>query len=273
MIKRVDIRSRNGNLLSLPLDKEQGILLDEIEGLGPVKATLVSSSFAGQDGAQHHSSRRETRTIKLKMTLRPDYSMGETVEGLRSRVYASMMPTSKVLLQFYQHTGFRVDIQGVVETCDPPLFTDDPKIEVILVCFKPDFIDPNPKTVTGYTTEESVTTAIDYEGTVETGIVFKITPFRELPAFTIYHITSDGRLLHMDFGLPILANDVLTISTVKGDKYAHLVRDGNISSVVYGISPQAKWIELENGPNEIHVAAPGPPVAWELTRTDRYGGL
>lgn len=272
MLAKVDIETRGGQVLTLPIHAEDGIVVNSIEGLGPVKATLVSSSFAGQDGAQHHSSRREARTIKFDLGFEADY-INDTVQDLRDRVYSFLMPMSEVKLRFYQHDGFRQDIVGVVETCEPPMFSEEPKVEATLMCFKPDFLDPVPKVVKGFTGEDLTAADIQYDGTVDTGIEFKITPNRPVGSFTIYHVAGDGILRQLDYTLPLLASDELTITTVRGAKSAILKRAGTVESVVYGVSPQSKWIEFSNGMNEVRVYASGGPVPWQITRTDRYGGL
>lgn len=254
------------------MDNNVGITIDEIEGLGPVKATLITSSFAGQDGEQHHSSRRESRNIKFKLGLEPDEAV-ESVQDLRNRIYSFFMPKSEVNMTFYQHDGFRHVIRGVVETCEPPMFTEEPGVDVSLMCFKPDFLDPNPKTINGLSTQLVSYTPIIYDGTVETGIVFKLKPDRDINGFTIYHVGPNNIQRQLDFTLPLLNNDELTISTVRGSKFAILKRAGVETSVVHGVTPQSKWIELEQGGNEIRVYVSGTGVPWELTRTDRYGGL
>ncbi len=56
MLIKVEARTSSGALLILPLDDvSSGYVVEEIEGLDPVKATLVSSSFAQADGEQYHT--------------------------------------------------------------------------------------------------------------------------------------------------------------------------------------------------------------------------
>jgi hypothetical protein len=125
VLVRVEVRTSQGTLLVLPLDDvSDGLALEEVEGLDPVKATLNSSSFAGEDGEQYHSARRESRNIKFKIGLEPDY-VATSVRDLRKRLYAFFMPKTQVSLRFVMSDGLYVDILGRIETFDAPLFVQD----------------------------------------------------------------------------------------------------------------------------------------------------
>lgn len=273
MLVRVEVRTRQGTLLNLPLDEgSNGIFVQEIEGLDPVKATLVSSSVANEDGEQEHSARREARDIVFKMGYDPDF-IDNTVETLRDRLYTFFMPKSKVQLRFFRSNGLYVDIQGTVESFAGPLFTDDPDATISTRCFKPDFLDPNPVNFSGTTTDTDTETLVPYVGSVETGMVFILRPNRSLNEFTIYHRAPDGALYQLDFAAPLVAGDVLVINTIVGAKGATLTRANTVSSLLYGVSPQAKWIEFEPGDNHLRVYAAGAPIPFDIEYTTRYGGL
>src|SRR5687768_15048880 len=101
MLTRVDVTTRQGNLLSLLLEEiSSGLVVEEIEGLDPVRAILVSSSYAGQDGEQYQSSKRERRDIKITLGIEPDETV-EEVADVRRRIYAYFMPKSEVNLKFF----------------------------------------------------------------------------------------------------------------------------------------------------------------------------
>ena len=73
LLKTLKVTNSRGFTLDLPLeDISGGFIVKGIEGLGPVKATLVSSSFANMDGEQYHSSRRKARNLIVKLGLDPD---------------------------------------------------------------------------------------------------------------------------------------------------------------------------------------------------------
>lgn len=273
MLTKVEARTSHGTMIDFVLDDmSDGIILENIEGLDPVKATLVSSSFAQMDGAQYHSSRREPRNLKFTFGLEPDYEE-DSVRDLRNRLYGFFMPKSLVRLRFYMLDGLIVEISGRVEALESPMFTQEPKVDISIMCFDPDFVVLAPIELAGNTVADDTDTLIEYDGTVETGIVLVLNVDRTITEFTIYHKPPDNVVRTLDFAAALEAGDVVTISTIVGAKGATLVRGGTISSLLYGISPQAKWIELVQGDNYIRVYAEGDPIPYEISYTPRYGGL
>lgn len=273
MLTLVEARNIQGSLLSLPLDNVSGgYSLRDILGLDPVKATIVSSSFAGVDGAQYQSARREERNIKLKLGLEPDY-ITTSVRDLRLKIYNFFMTKSKVDLRFYDSSGLVVDIMGYVESCDTPLFSDEPGVDVSILCLDSDFIDLASVVTNGSSTSGTMETLYHYNGSVETGFTFALNINRALTEFTIYHRGPDGVLRSMDFADSFANGDVLTISTVTGSKSVLLTRAGSTSSLLRAKSPQSGWLELLNGDNYIRIYATGAAIPYTITYTTRYGGL
>lgn len=274
MLSKVEVTNRQGSLLSLPLDDiSEGIIVADIDGLGPVKATIVSSSFANVDGSQYQTSRREDRNLKIQVELDPDY-ISTSVWDLRSKLYSFFMTKALVSLRFYESSGLTVDISGRVESCEPAIFTDKPAVDISIICNDPDFIDLNQVTLSEMTTAGSTEILIPYPGTVETGSTFVMNIDRALTEFTIYHRPPDGSLRQFDFAAPLVAGDVLTISSIKGNKGVTLTRSSSDSSLLRGKSPQSGWIELDGpGDNYIRVYATGAAIPYTLTFTPRYGGL
>lgn len=273
MLSRVEVRTRQGSILNLSLDDpSNGFVVSEIEGLGPVKATLVSTGFAGTDGEQYHNARREKRNVKFTIELKTDY-ITNTVRELRQNLYDFLMPKAEVMLRFVDSDDTYVDIWGRVESNDPSIFTKDPGVDVSIVCFNPDFVDPNPVTVSGTTTALTNELEIIYDGTVETGFLFTMTVNRTLNDFSIYHRPPDGSLRIVDFSAPLVAGDILEISSITGAKSAILTHLGTDKSILYGISPQSPWLQLEKGSNKIRVYATGAGVPYTIQFTTKHGGL
>lgn len=276
MLTKVEVRNRQGDSLILPLeDFDNGFGVADIEGLDPVKATLVSSGFAGQDGEQYYSSKREKRNIRLKIEMIPDF-VDTSVRLLRQQLYRYLMPKTEVTLRFYEDLGSYVDIVGRVEEFKAPLFSKDPVADISLLCFDSDFFDPNPFTKSGITvTGSDVTmTTIPYLGSVESGVLFTLNLDRPIGGFSIVHQVPDGSTYQLDFAETLLAGDKLVISTISGAKGASLTRNNNISSMLWGISPQAKYLELEGpGDNKIRVSASAAGIPWNIQYVNRHGGL
>lgn len=273
MLTKLEVRNNRGNLLTLPMeDVQTGYLIQDIGGLGPVKATLVSSSFAQLDGEQYHSSRREARNITIRLALEPDYRTG-SIQAQRMQLYNFFMTKSEVQLTFFMLGQPAVNISGRVETCEPAMFVQEPAVDISVMCFDPDFYDPTPVIVNGTSTAGATETLVTYDGSIETGLLFTLNVNRTLTEFTIYHRLPNNVLRIMDFSVPLMNADVVEVSTVRGVKGATLTRSGTNSSILYSLSNQSGWIELANGENYIRVYATGAGIPYTLEYLNKYGGL
>jgi hypothetical protein len=272
MVYKVEARNSQGNTLVLPLgDYSNGYLVKPIDGLDPVDANIVSSSFANIDGEQHQSSRRASRHIIMKLGLK--MGAAGSVSSLRAKLMKFFMPKSIVRLRFFREEGPYVDIYAVVEKFNCPLFVKDPEATLNLKCHLPDFYVPDPYTIASQTTPGTTEKLIDYEGSVETGFVLRMAINRSISQFTVFHRSTEETINQMYFSEPLIAGDVLTISTVSGDKGATLTRNGSDSSLLFGISPDSSWLNLFPGPNYIRVYAEGAAIPYTITYTSKVGGL
>lgn len=273
MITEIKATNVRGAILDLLLDDvSNGVVVEEVEGLDPVDATIVSSGFAQIDGTVFQSVRRDERQIKLKIGLEPDYAT-DTVAKIRKRLYAWFMPKSALSLVLIDDEGLEVAINGMVESAPAPLFTEDPQMDVVIRCFNPDFAETVEDTFSGNTVSANVDTTLTYDGTVETGFVFTMVANRTISSFTIYQTASDGSQRTFDFSAPMVSGDTLKISTVPGNKYATLTHLGVDASVLYGISPQSPWLDLLPGANLIRVYTTGAAIPFTIKYTNKYGGL
>lgn len=273
MLTKVEVRTAAGSLLTLPLvDYSEGYTIEDIDGLDPVKATLVYSDFAGQDLSAFQSARREKRNITLKVGFEPNFAV-TTVLDLRRRLYGFFMPKSIVRLRFYEDDGLVVQISGRVESVDAPRFTKDPDATISIICEDSNFVDLEAKAITGNTTSGTTTKDILYAGSVETGFVFALNLNRSINGFTLYNTPPDNSQRSLVFNYPMVAGDILRISTIPGDKYATLVRGGSETSVLYGVAPSSNWLNLFPGVNKVRALVSGTAIPWSIGYTDKYGAL
>lgn len=273
MLTQLNAYNSAGTVLPLQLDDvTDGFVLQRIDGLDPVNAVLVSSDYAQQDGAQFHSAKRQTRNIVLTIGLEPDWSV-DTVKDLRTQLYSFFMPKSSVELRFIDSDDPTVTITGRVETFETALFARDPFVDISIICFDPDFTELTTETISGDTVSDTTETLVQYDGTVETGIVFTLDVDRTEDSFTIYHRKPSGQIVQLDFAASMIAGDTVVINTITGSKAATLTRSAVNSSVLYGVSAQSTWIELEPGTNYIRVYATGAAIPYTIEYTNRYGGL
>ena len=273
MLNQLEVRTAAGDLLTFVFDDvTDGYALEEIRGLDPVKATIVSSSWAGKDGKQYQSSRREERNIVISLGLEPDF-VTTTVRTLRNALYKWFMTKSLVNLKFFDTEGPEVTIQGRVESCESPPFSKQPQMDISILCMDPDFLDIDDVSIDGDTVSDTTETLVTYDGTVDTGLVFVLNVDRTLSDFVFYHRAPDNTVKALEFTASLLADDIVTINTNFGSKSITLNRGGIVTSLLYAMSAQSDWISLQNGDNYIRVYATGAAIPYNITYTPRYGDL
>lgn len=278
MLTQVEVTTSLGNVLTLPLqDTSQGYSIRDISGLDPVKATIVSSSYANVDGEQYHHSRREARNIVFKLGLEANF-VSNTVSGLRAYLYKIFMPKTQVSIRFWDvEVGGIVDIQGRVESFECPLFTAKPEATISIICGDPDFISPEP-TVVKRNTFGAIhydTPPIDYTGTVDTGLIFTFLAPKSFEEVSLTHKGPDGTLSSMDYVGDLATNDLLLINTNPGSKQITVTRAGTslAKSELDELSPYSNWIRLHPGSNRIELVTDAFSSTFEVSYYNRYGGL
>lgn len=278
MLTKIEARSPSGELLSLPLDDMSGgFIVADVKGLDPVKATIVTSPIATMDGAQLQTTRREPRNIFIELEVEPDWS-AESVRDLRFRLYDFFMPEAQVNLRFIHSVAedFEVEINGVVESFDFELFTDEPKAVISIINTSPDFVVLENTVVEGVTVSDTTETLVAYPGTVETGLIFTITLDRDLDEFELYVRGPDNVTRLFSFFGNFIADDILTVNSLPGSKQFYLTRGGTQITVLYGVYPSAPWPTLWKGNNYIRLVIdgdPGDPLPYEVSFRPKYGGL
>jgi hypothetical protein len=273
LLYKVDVTNRRGNVLTLQMEEsDDGYQVADIDGLDPVKATLVSSSYAGMDGEQFQTAKRGARNVKFKLDLDPDFDE-QTFTTLRKGLYTYFMPKSMIDMRFYMTTGLYLDLKGYVEELSSPMFDEDPKVDISVMCFQPDLTDPRIVTLEGGTVDDTTNTSIEYPGSVETGVVLTLNVNRTLEEFSMYNVDESGTSVQLDFTGALEDGDQLVVSSLRGAKGITLTRDGVSRSYLYGRSAQSGWIQLFEGTNEFRVYAEGDPVPYELEYVVKYGGL
>jgi hypothetical protein len=277
LLTKIEARNAAGNVLILPFGEPvNGVFIKDIEGLDPVKASIVTSSFATQDGEQYQAARRPARNIVMKLGFAPDWAL-TTPKSIRDNLYKWFMTKQQDELRFYEDSGLVVSITGRCESNDSPRLTSDPDATISMYCFLPDFIGMTNNTIAGGSVSDSTESTANYIGTTDTGFLFTLNVNRTITGFSLYMRGVDGIQYQMDFVLPsgsMVAGDVLKISTVSGNKYATLTHDGVDINVLYAISPSSPWLNLQPGANKIRLQISGSgSIPYTIQYTDKYGGL
>lgn len=273
MLTLVEVQNVLGSTLRLPIaDISSGYSVREIDGLGPVAATLTSSSIAQVDGAQAQNARRDMRNITLKLGLSPNY-VTTTVQSLRSALYDYLLPKALVGLNFYVDDELFVTTTGQVETFDNPLFTDDPEADISILCYDPDLYAPAPAVLSTGTRSDTNTNLITYPGTSEVGIIFILNVNRALSDFWITNERPDNQRQKMELTGSYLAGDVITIDTRPNFRAISLLRGGITSSLLSDFDETGVWLSLQKGPNQFGAFAAGAAIPFTMAYTAQYGAL
>lgn len=272
-VEKIQIFSPYQKTLTLVLgdESDNGLEVRELDGLDPTKSNIVTTSFPRQAGTQRQASRREPRTLKIKLGFDLFYG-SETVEKLRQDLYAFFMPQMQVVCRYFLGSGLVVDVRGEVEDFVSPRSTEDPEATIQIYCFDPDFTSVAPL-FTSRSDPGSYNKTLEYPGTVDSGVVLTVAPGRAYSAFDFKITGEDARDQVLSFAANVAIDEYLEISTVPGQKGAWAVKNGVRRSVLQGVSPGSAWPTLKPGENRIRMTMEGVPATFTLKYTNRYGGI
>ena len=274
MLNGMSVFAENGDVLSINIPEgTNGLLVTEITGLDPVPVSLTSAAYGQLDGVQHQSSRRDSREITFNIVLQKAY-VTASIESRRQWLYRWFVPNQELVLQFDDSMIGSVQIRGRVETVEAPMFSEHPFVNVSIVCDKPDFVSIVKSEQIAFFDE---TLALEYEGTVPTGIDFEILKW--MSASTNTQLTNrpgSGLAQTMIFPGSIPASNLLQLSTTPREKQIRLqMPNGPITSALARLSTDSKWISLFPGTNTFSATTQtaASTKQYRISYFTRYGGL
>lgn len=255
------------------------IQITNIDGLGPVPAAVSSTPFGSIDGEVFNGAVVGKRVIAISYRFNPDYAGEQSVATLRQALYAYFMPKNHVTLRFINSHMADCQIEGVVESMEPNIFSPEPEIVVTIVCVYPYFTDLAVTSVSGsaIAIDGTDVTTIDYAGTVPSGFVIRIE--KDASNYTgqikVQMIGVDTETFNAPSGIVIDGTYDFEVSTVLGDKYAEKVNrsTGARTNVLGLVSTISEWPQIYQGLQTISVQAATPSQHWTLEYFNRYGGL
>ncbi len=140
MLTGVKVIGDNTELVVFWLDGSTSIQIRDIKGLEPIKAEIISVP-SNLDGELFQNARLGKRNIVFQFGLNPNW-VDQTMSSLRRLLYGYFPPKAIRKLRFYSDDMNSVDISGYVESIEPNMFSQDPEIQVSVICLKPNFISP-----------------------------------------------------------------------------------------------------------------------------------
>lgn len=246
-----------------------------IDGLEPVKASVNTSSFGAIDGSVLTGSNVADRNIVLNLHPNPDWDTW-AYDSIRKLLYAYFMPKRAVRLVFESDDTVPVQIEGVVESITPDLFSKDPEFQVSIICPDPYFTAVDPVVIYGQSVRQGgATLDIDYKGNVEAGVYIKVnhvgTP---LPTFIGIQL---GELALTFFRVVagVSTSKYFEISSLPANKFIRNVDMtlGTITNLLSKIEQGSSWPILMPGHNDFSVYTDAGSQSWELRYYERFGGL
>lgn len=280
MLTQVEVSNSNDDhlIMSITAAAADEVQIRGIEGLGPVKADLPSASYYG-DGEYITGKRVNKRNIVLTVGLNPDWTT-QSISYLRNSLYKYFMPKRWIRLEFTSTHLPTVFIEGYVESLEPNMFTQDPEMQVSIICPRPDFIAVDPTQKTGTMHSAFGTPLIwDYEGTVPTGfILMQTTPSTTFTGeLQISNNNEDGGLIGVT--TQVQAARQFILSSVDGSKYMQEENAGVLLKNLLGyLTTPMNWLRIGPGENQFEIK--GIPSSgglltqpWTLEYNARYGGL
>ena len=278
------IENAKGEMFELTHDTQNYAIIG-IEGLTP-PPTIVNTSTGGTlDGTFHNSSRLDQRNIVITIHLRGD------IEGNRQRLY-KIFNLKKPCKVYFRNENRNVKIKAYVETIEGDLFENGETIQISLICPRPYFEDA----ATIYTElskilkmfefpfsleqPEEMASITEYPqcsvvntGDVDCGCMIYIQLDAAVTDLNIFNATKQEK---MSFEYEFAANDEITISTISGEMYARLLRNGAQTNLLNYIKGGSTWFKLDIGENIFTFSVTSGSVddVWISFETaNLYGGV
>lgn len=283
MLKKVVVTNPKGEALELELTNpdKSGFTVAKIEGLGPPKATINGQEMASSDGMFYTSAKASTRQIIFTLEFRSRTANSKygalSIEECRHLCYRYFPIKKKITLSFYTDTQ-TLYTTGYVESNEPEIFSMQEYATISVLCPDPYLYELGEgKTVFSGVqgsfefpfSNESLTqpmiefgqiwfdtTAIlEYNGTVDTGILIEIHAYGDCENILLVNTeTRESMLINTGMiqaitGLPFQAKDDIIISTVRGDRYCRLLRNGVYTNIIGALDRDADWFQISNGDN------------------------
>lgn len=256
-------------MYNLILENEQGrqlafnrlggpYTITEIAGLSPAPATINTSAAALLDGQKFNSSKVNMRTINLAFAIEVD------AEASRLEAYR-VIQTKKAITLYYKSGRLDVLIKGYVETFDISHFAMKQIATVSIVCPFPYFraaqmmvnelaaihdafhfpfaSTAEPQLLFGYIDATSDVT-IENSGAIECGLTFELYARASVTNPKIYNYQTGE---YIELNISMVAGDLITINTGRGEKSITLLHEGVVSNIFNSFTDGSTWLMLEPG--------------------------
>ena len=259
--------------LELLSPEESGFIVLRIDGLGPVKAEISLTERAGVDGSLYNSGRATSRNVVLALRFYP----GQDIEALRQETYR-YFPLNRPIEIEVVATHRTVKSIAFVEANEPDIFSKEEGCVITLV-FPDSYLYDSLTSVTTFSSKIPIfqfpwsnestddpllvmseialvaSKIVNYEGDVSVGLLLHVhatgsaSEFSLTDADTLEALEIDSTRLTAITGADITIGDDIWISTVKGNKYAIIIRSGTEWNILSCLGTNPPWFQLDKGDN------------------------
>ena len=278
MVTALKVTNYLGESLEIdPFDPESsGFLITDIKGITPEKGDINFTSITTNDGGLYNSSRIGTRNITLKLVYFPH----PTIEKTRLLSYKFFPIKRQVTLEFTTENR-KAEILGYVESNDVSIFTQTEYSSISIVCPDPYFYSTSadgnidvvfagtmPKMRFSFPSKSDVAPnlimgdiqgfreqVVTYNGDSEIGMELILRALGSVGTVTVYNrITNESMMIDADkiaelTGHGIIAGDVITVLTYRGNKKISLLRNGVTTNILNCLDKNTTWLQIRKGDN------------------------
>lgn len=249
MLTRVDVLSEEPFYLKIRDAKPtDSIIVEKIEGLTPPAVDLFLGEYA-RDGGFYNGRRVPARNPVITLTLNPNFSRGESMDGLREMVYRAFLdplPNSdEITLLLHDDTLPLRTLSGHTEKIEGDPWSLDTTLQISMLCPNP-FIQGLENIVSGVGGPLIV---LEYPGSAESGFIADIT----------FTTSSDYLYLQVDNRPPMILKynfqfgDKVVVNSIPGQLDIRLIRRGVESAILYASTSDSRWQFLRGRTNSIRV--------------------
>lgn len=295
MIKTITVTNYVGDsiVLELAAPEKSGLSVRSIEGIGPAKATINVSEIATIDGAIFNGTRVASRNITMTLGMFR-CAVCPTIEASRHLVYKYFPVRQKIKMEFLTDER-SCYTYGYVESNEPDIFSNDETCSISIICTDPYFYrsgDGERLVFSGISPEfefpfenNSLTEnhlcmsdikndkvlSFEYPGDADVGMVIQFLNKGIASGIAFYNVRTkeslsiDTASLSSTIGITYQAGDIIEVSTVKGNKYVHLIRNGISINIINALSRSSDWPIVRKGINEFAYYAESGIDDLELT--------
>ena len=273
MIKSVTVINHLGESLTLELGAPDlsGLLIQQIEGLGPAKATINTTELATYDGALYNSARLQMRNIVMTLVM----MWAPTIEDARQKTYR-FFPIKKQITLVFETDNRYCECTGYVESNTPDIFSKKETTVISILCPDPFFYSVNdgyyfkfggydamfefpfsnespsiPLLIMSEKNSAHSGTLL-YGGDSDSGLMITIHGLGTVTGTLVLACADTGESMEIDTSKITggFANlDDIMISTHRGNKFIYLLRNGVYTNVINALGKNSDWLSVHQGLN------------------------